>query len=86
MCISGYVINPEEVRPVQRYLLVLRAKNSMPPLKPRPLGFLDVAASILVKNRKMFGFIERPIFFYTRQNTINSHILSPYIREIFITT
>ena len=59
MCINGYVINPEEVRPVQRYLLVLRTKNSMPPLKPRPLDFLDVAASILVKNRKWFKKILR---------------------------
>ena len=54
MCISGYVINPEEVRPAQRYLMFLRAQKATPPLKPRPLDYLDVAASILVKNRKWF--------------------------------
>ena len=59
VCISGYVINPEEVRPAQRYLIFLRAQKATPPLKPRPLDYLDVAASILVKNRKWFKKILR---------------------------
>ena len=98
MCISGYVINPEEVRPAQRYLMFLRAQKATPPIKPRPLDYLDVAASILVKNWKWFKNIlsrdnNMPILCRDNygpcalsqkkgQDEINNHTKSPYIRVI----